>query len=104
MPHVVIFQRPKSATQSGRALTQRWMMTFPAQHASVQDPVMGWVGSQDMMDEVTLTFNSQEEALAFAQKNGFTYEVRVMRQEITRPKSYGQNFASDRLRNTIRLP
>ena len=98
MSHVIIFQPPKSAMQSGKAQKNSWSMEFAPTHGPQKDPIMGWESSRDMDREISLTFSSAEEAIAFALKNGFTYEVHAPRVEIMRPKNYGQNFSSDRRR------
>jgi hypothetical protein len=98
MSHVIIFQRPKSAMQSGKARSHEWMMEFAPASPLTKDPIMGWASSADMMREVTLPFASPEEAIAFASKNGFTYEVHAPRFQTIRPKSYSDNFRCDRRR------
>ena len=40
-----IFQRPKNAMQSGKALLGQWILEFAPAEARVADPLMGWAGS-----------------------------------------------------------
>ena len=42
-----IFQRPKTAMQSGLAGTENWVLEFPPIHREVNDPLMGWWGRGD---------------------------------------------------------
>ena len=98
MPHAIIAQRPKSAMQSGKATSHLWCMTFSAEAPLEKDPLMGWASAKDMMGEVTLFFSTPEEAIAFASKNGFTYEVHAPRYQGLKPKIYSDNFRSDRRR------
>jgi hypothetical protein len=54
---------------------------------------MGWTGSSEMKaDELRLTFETREEAIAYAERNGIAY--RVMENQARRivPKSYADNF------------
>ena len=98
MPHAIIAQRPKSAMQSGKATTHRWCITFAPESPLEKDPIMGWASSGDMSGEVALFFSTPEEAIAFANKTGFTYEVHAPRYQGLKPKSYSDNFRSDRRR------
>ena len=40
-----IFQRPKNAMQSGRALTQQWLLEYEPADPPRPDPLTGWAGS-----------------------------------------------------------
>jgi hypothetical protein len=62
----VIYQRPKSAMQSGRALTNRWMLEFEPAMAKKPDPLTGWAGSGDTRRQVRLSFPDCEAAKAYA--------------------------------------
>ena len=42
-----IYKRPKSAMQSGKALTDEWVLEFAPAQAEWPDPLMGWSGSGD---------------------------------------------------------
>ena len=52
-----IYQRPKNAMQSGKALTDQWILEFAPAEAKRPDPLMGWAGSGDMQQQVVLTFH-----------------------------------------------
>ena len=41
--------------------------------------MMGWTSSADPMANLKLTFDSQEDAIAFAERNGWTYETKVIK-------------------------
>ena len=71
--HVRIFQPAKTAMQSGRAKTKGWVMVFEPSDATRPDPIIGWNGSADTSRQVRLTFDSKEDAIEHARKNGFTY-------------------------------
>ena len=40
-----IYKRPKNAMQSGKALTDQWILDFVPAEAKKADPLMGWAGS-----------------------------------------------------------
>ena len=68
-----IYQRPKNAMQSGKALTDEWLLDFDPAEAKRADPLMGWAGSGDTQAQVTLKFDSQAEAKAYIEKYGIPY-------------------------------
>ena len=70
-----IYQPAKTAMQSGMAGTQKWVMEFPPDAPRVADPLMGWTSSTDTRAQVQLTFDTKEEAVAFAEKHGLPYLV-----------------------------
>ncbi len=65
-----IYQRPKSAMQSGKARTDEWVLEFEQSEARRADPLMGWTGSGDTQAQVQLKFPSKDEAKAYAEKYG----------------------------------
>ena len=65
-----IFQRPKNAMQSGKALTHQWVLDFVPAEAKKPDPLMGWAGSGDTRQQLQLRFPSKEAAVAYADKHG----------------------------------
>lgn len=92
MIKVRIFQPSKTAMQSGRANTRQWVLEFePAEPKSI-DPLMGWVSSGDTLGQVKLRFDSKDEAIAFAEKNGYVYLIEEPHVRRIRPKSYAENF------------
>jgi hypothetical protein len=94
---VRIYRPAKTAMQSGQAGTLKWVMEFPPDAPRVADPLMGWTGSTDTQAQVQLTFDTREEALAFAEKHGFAYVVEEPQELKFRPKSYADNFRYDRV-------
>jgi len=93
---VRIFQPAKTAMQSGRARTRGWVMEFEPGARIDPDPLMGWAGSSDTRAQVRLNFESAEEAVAHAEKNGWTYTVQAAKRRRIRPKAYADNFAVNR--------
>ena len=87
-----IFQRPKNAMQSGQARTDQWLLEFAPAEAKLADPVMGWAGSGDTQSQVTLTFASQTDAKAYADKYGITAAVHVTPPRRLKLQTYADNF------------
>ena len=67
---VRILKRPKSAMQSGKALTDQWILDFASTEPQRPDPLMGWAGSGDTQGQVRLKFATKEAAIAYARENG----------------------------------
>ena len=60
------------------------------------DPVMGWTSIDDTSGQIRLEFDTQDEAVAYAKRQGLPYQV-VEPQEAKRyAKSYADNFSADR--------
>lgn len=87
-----IFQRPKTAMQSGRARTQEWVLEFAPAEAKRADPLMGWAGSGDTQVQVVLTFASAAEAVAYAEKHGIAAHVSAVPPRRLKLQSYADNF------------
>lgn len=87
-----IFQRPKNAMQSGKALTDRWVLEFAPAEARRPDPLMGWTGSGDTQVQVVLTFATEEDAQAYAHKYGITTRVAVTPPRRLKIQAYSDNF------------
>ena len=95
MTEVRIYKPTKTAMQSGRHNTEKWVIDFEP-GVKITDPLMGWIGSADTQEQVRLSFDTREEAIAFADKNGFDYRVQEPKSRRIRPKSYADNFSFQR--------
>jgi hypothetical protein len=84
--------------QSGRANTRRWVMEFEPSAARVIDRLMGWSGSADTAQQVRMTFTSRDDAVAFAKRNRFDYQISEPNEQKMRRKSYAGNFRYQRPR------
>ena len=87
-----IFQKPKNAMQSGRAGTQRWILEFAPTEARKADPLMGWAGSGDTQGQLRLGFASQEEAVAYAAREGIEVEIAPTPVRTLKIQAYADNF------------
>jgi|SRR6266481_3891983 len=92
-----IYQPAKTAMQSGRAMTQGWILEFEPAQAKTLEPLMGWAGSGDTMGQVQLHFDSQDAAAAYAAKHGIDYDLFEPPSRQLQIKAYADNFRSDRI-------
>jgi hypothetical protein len=91
-----IFSPAKTAMQSGTGRTGLWVLEFEPEQPRRIDPLMGYTSSGDMKSQIRLTFETREEAVAYAEKNGIPYHVREPKQPKRRQISYAENFRYDR--------
>lgn len=89
---VRIYRPAKSAMQSGRAKAQDWLLEYELKTARQPESLMGWTSSGDTLNQVRLTFNSLEDAIAYADKKGWGYTVQPAQERIVRPRNYVDNF------------
>lgn len=87
-----IYQRPKNAMQSGKALTDQWILEFEQSEAREADPLMGWTGSGDTQAQVVLKFATREEAQAYAAKYGIAARVHATPPKTLKLQAYADNF------------
>jgi hypothetical protein len=97
MAVVRIYRLPKTAMQSGRANTKRWVLEFEPEARRKVEPLMGWTSSPDTRQQLRMWFDSEEEAVEFAKRNGHMYTVERPHEREIRPKAYADNFAYTRL-------
>ena len=94
-----IYRQPKTAMQSGIAGTGEWVLDFEPAEARRADPLMGWTGSADTQTQVRLRFDTREEAIDFATREGMAYSVELTTEKKFRPKAYADNFKYGRIDN-----
>ncbi|XP_068614734.1 NADH dehydrogenase [ubiquinone] iron-sulfur protein 4, mitochondrial-like [Brachionichthys hirsutus] len=90
-----IFVSARTAMQSGVNGTKKWKMDFDTRERW-ENPLMGWGSTADPLSNMVLSFSSKENAVAFAEKNGWSYDVTEKRSAKPRVKSYGANFSWDK--------
>lgn len=87
-----IYQRPKSAMQSGKARTDEWVLEFERSEAQRPDPLMGWAGSGDTQAQVSLTFPTIAEATSYADRYGIPARVQPTPPRRLKLQAYADNF------------
>lgn len=87
-----IYQQPKNAMQSGKARTRNWVLEFLPTQAKQADPLTGWAGSGDTMQQLRFTFPSLEAATAYAEREGIAYHVTQSAPHSLKLQAYADNF------------
>ena len=89
---VRISKPAKSAMQSSDG-ELRWQLEFVKKpERRFKESLMGRTSSSDMSNEIKISFNTAEEAIAFAEKKGYQYEVIKPKEAKIPKKSYTSNF------------
>ncbi|KAL7751595.1 ndufs4 NADH dehydrogenase Fe-S protein subunit [Sorochytrium milnesiophthora] len=88
---VKIYQPAKTAMQSGVDNTRLWKIDFNTM-ARWENPLMGWASSGDYLQGTWLKFRTKEEAVAFAERQGWHYDVHETPEPKFRKKVYADNF------------
>ena len=78
--------------QSGKAKTNLWVLEFDQETPRTIDPIMGYTSSADTRQQVKLTFETAEQAVAYAERNGIEYRV-IAPKESTRKSGGGKSDA-----------
>ena len=93
-----IYKPAKTAMQSGLARTKEWLLEHESSVPRRIDPLMGWTSSADTRTQVRLEFDTKEEAIAYAERNGIPSRLEEPKPRGLIRKSYADNFKFGRLR------
>jgi hypothetical protein len=91
-----IYRPARNAMQSGKGKSKQWVLVHEPASAREIDPLMGYTSSGDTRTQIKLSFDTQEAAEAYAQKNGIAYSVQPAHDATPKRVSYPDNFRSDR--------
>ena len=91
MKKVKIYKPTRTATQSGKRNTKKWLLEFDTLNTGV-DPLMGWESSKDTMSEVKLEFSTKDQAINYAKKNDLDFYIIEPQERKIIKKSYSDNF------------
>ncbi|MGE5266055.1 MAG: ETC complex I subunit [Deltaproteobacteria bacterium] len=89
---VRIYKPAKTAMQSGEGRTREWILEFEPAAPRQIDPLMGWTSSTDTRQQVKLAFETKDEAIAYATRNGLAYTVVEPTSRKPLRKAYADNF------------
>lgn len=89
-----IYRPSKPATQSGDWHSHHWRMDWDILQRGHrwENPLIGWQSSADGMQGTNLNFKTKEDAIRFAQKQGYEFFVQEPNERRFTPKSYANNF------------
>jgi hypothetical protein len=89
---VRIYKPARNAMQSGKGKSGGWVVEFEQAAPRTADPLMGWTSSGDTRQQLKLSFDSREEAVAYAEREGLAYSVATVAPVRAHKKSYSDNF------------
>ena len=92
-----IYKEPKSAMQSGFGRTKLWLLEFDQVRPREIEPLMGWTSSADTRQQVRLRFDTKEEAIGYASRNGIAFRVEEPKEPTRKTMSYSDNFKFNRV-------
>jgi hypothetical protein len=87
-----IYRPARNAMQSGQANVRDWVLEFEPDEARRADPLMGWSGSGDTKAQVRLTFDSRDEAVAYAERYRIPFQVFEPKEAKRTVRAYADNF------------
>ena len=93
---VRIFKPSRSVMQSARGRSREWLLEPELETPRRPEPLMGWLGSRDTLNQIRLAFPSAEIAVEFARGRGWDYTVSDPGPRRIPPKNYSDNFRSDK--------
>jgi hypothetical protein len=93
-----IYRPAPNAMQSGKAKSQEWLLEFDSETPRTVDPLMGWISNADTSPQVRMWFDTREEAIEFAKRQGIHFQVMESREPKRIVKAYADNFAANRKR------
>ena len=96
MPTARIYSPAQSATTSGAAKVGHWVLEFERETPRTVEPLMGYTSSRDMLSQVRLTFDTLEDAEAYAEREGIPYRVETQKKARKHKRAYADNFAHGR--------
>ena len=94
MKRAKIYIPTKTAMQSARGKTKKWILEFETRDSEI-NPLMGWESSDDTLSEVKLVFSSKEKALDYAKKNNIDFLVIEPKKRKFLIKPYEENFTKN---------
>ena len=87
-----IVEADRKTTQSGKAGTGRWTLEFERQQPQRPDPLTGWNGSGDTRTQVRLSFQTKEDAIAYAERHGLAFHLVPAPPLSLKIQAYADNF------------
>lgn len=78
--------------QSGRGKAGTWLLEYETVSKRAPESLMGWTSSEDTLNQVQLKFETQEEAVTFAEKKGWDVALTKEHERKIIPRNYGDNF------------
>lgn len=87
-----IFQRSKNAMQSGKARLGEWVLEFESGSRKRPDPLTGWSGGAETIEQLRLTFPTLDAATDYAKRNRLDFHVVPPSEPKLKLQAYADNF------------
>jgi hypothetical protein len=91
-----IYRPAKTAMQSGAAKSDRWLLEYEPETDRQVEPLMGWTSSSDMKSQIKLWFDTKEDAIAYATRNGLAHRIEEPQETTRKTVTYSDNFKFNR--------
>ena len=91
-----IYQPAQNAMQSGRKSSKNWRLEFEREVARTTDPLMGYTSSKDTQQQVALSFDTVDDAIAYAKRHNIAYKVQDVKKRKITTAAYSDNFKTSR--------
>jgi ETC complex I subunit-like protein len=72
----IIYCPGPSVMTAGRRGAAEWVLEFEPRTRPFIEPLMGWTGGSDPLAHVRLRFPTREAAIAYARRQGLSFETR----------------------------
>jgi hypothetical protein len=92
MSEARIYRPTKTAMQSGKKNTQKWVLEFLPEDERFVEPIMGWTGSADTTQQLRIKFADKEAAIEYAKRKGIIYRVIEPNTAKMSIRAYSDNF------------
>ena len=87
-----IYQRYRNGMQASRALRGEWVLEFESKTPRRPDPLTGWSGGADTQAQVSMTFDTLDQAKRYAERYNIPYHVVPPAERKLRIQAYADNF------------
>jgi len=95
MQQARIYSQSKSAGQSVHAGTGQWILEMERTPTQKPEPLMGWTQSNDTLNQIEMSFDTQKSAELFAKSQGWLYTISNNHERTVQPRNYSDSFICD---------
>lgn len=92
MKQARIYSPIQSPMQSGKSFKKEWILEFIKENSLTINPIMGCSGSRSTDAQPKLVFESETDAINYANLNNIKYELIKPLAETIKVKAYTDNF------------
>ena len=93
---IKIYKPSKTAMQSGKGNTKKWLAKYISDVDIAKDSLMGWNSSLDTKEQIKIFFDTKEQAIEWSIKNNQQFIVVEPKERKIKPKNYASNFDINR--------